>query len=50
MFDPAEFADELAAGRDDLDVGTGVLFENDRVKVREVDLAPGARGPFHASD
>lgn len=47
-FDPAEFADELAAGRHDLDVGTRVLFENDRVKVWEVDLAPGAKGPFHA--
>ena len=47
-FDPSEFADELEAGRVDLDVGTRLLHENDRVKVWEVHLSPGARGTFHA--
>jgi hypothetical protein len=47
-FDPADFADELAAAPANLDVGTALLFENDRVRVWEFRLEPGARGPFHA--
>jgi hypothetical protein len=47
-FDPAEFADELIAAPSNLKVGTQILFENDRVKVWEIRLAPGGRGPFHA--
>jgi hypothetical protein len=47
-FDPAEFADELIAAPGNLQVGTEVLFENDRVKVWQITLAPGDRGPFHA--
>ena len=47
-FDPAEFADELAAAAGNLEVGTRLLFENDRLKVWEIRLAPGERGPFHA--
>ena len=47
-FDPADYADELAAAPTNLDVGTSRLLENDRVKVWEVRLEPGARGPFHA--
>ncbi len=47
-FDPAEFSDELAAAAGNFDVGTSLWFENDRIKVWEVRLAPGERGPFHA--
>ena len=47
-FDPAEFRDELAVAVSNLEVGTRLWFQNDRIKVWEVDLAPGERGPFHA--
>jgi oxalate decarboxylase/phosphoglucose isomerase-like protein (cupin superfamily) len=47
-FDPAEFGSELAVAASNLDVGTRLLFQNDRVKVWEIRLAPGERGPFHA--
>ena len=47
-FDPAHFEGELKAARDNLDVGTGLLFENEHIKVWEVRLRPGERGPFHA--
>jgi hypothetical protein len=47
-FDPAEFRDELAVAAGNFDVGTRLWFQNDRVKVWEVRLAPGERGPFHA--
>jgi hypothetical protein len=47
-FDLATFADELAAAPENLAVGTSRLFENDRVRVWEVRLAPGERTPFHA--
>lgn len=47
-FDPDEFAAELEAAPRNLAVGTTLLFENARVKVWEVRLAPGERGPFHA--
>lgn len=47
-FDPGEFGSELAAARSNLDVGTRLRFENDRVRVWEIRLAPGERGPFHA--
>jgi oxalate decarboxylase/phosphoglucose isomerase-like protein (cupin superfamily) len=47
-FDPAEFNDELAVAASNLEVGTRLWFQNDRIKVWEVSLAPGERGPFHA--
>jgi beta-alanine degradation protein BauB len=47
-FDPAEFQDELAVAASNLEVGTWLWFQNDRIKVWEVNLAPGERGPFHA--
>jgi oxalate decarboxylase/phosphoglucose isomerase-like protein (cupin superfamily) len=47
-FDPAEFQDELAAAASNLEVGTRLWFQNDRIKVWEINLAPGERGPFHA--
>jgi hypothetical protein len=34
-FDVADYADELAAAPTNLDVGTALLYENDRVKVWE---------------
>ncbi|MDH4117158.1 MAG: hypothetical protein OEX04_03075 [Acidimicrobiia bacterium] len=47
-FDPAEYADELAAAPSNYDVGTAVLFENHKIRVWEIILEPGQRGPFHA--
>lgn len=47
-FDPADFSDELATAASNLDVGTRLRFENDRIKVWEITLAPGERCPFHA--
>jgi beta-alanine degradation protein BauB len=32
------------------DVGTRVVFENDRVRVWQVLLAPGEQGPVHSHD
>ena len=46
-FDPATFAAELDSVADNQRIGTRVLFENDRVRVWEIDLAPGERVPFH---
>jgi quercetin dioxygenase-like cupin family protein len=47
-YDVASFAEELAAAPDNPAVGTSRLFENERVRVWEVRLAPGERSPFHA--
>jgi beta-alanine degradation protein BauB len=47
-FDPAEFQDELAVAVGNLEVGTRLWFQNDRIRVWEINLAPGERGPFHA--
>ena len=47
-FDPAEYAEELAAAPTNHDVGTTVWFENQRIRVWEILLKPGERGPFHA--
>jgi hypothetical protein len=50
-FDPAEFDKELEAARaGNRELGTKVLFENGRVRVWEVRLAPGERGAFHLHD
>jgi beta-alanine degradation protein BauB len=46
-FDPADFADELAAGADNIRVGTRLLLENDHVRVWDLTLEPGERVPFH---
>ena len=46
-FDIQEFANELPTAKDNLSVGTKVLFENDRVRVWELALQPGQRAPFH---
>ena len=47
-FDLNSFAEELRAAPGNLDVGTRLCFENDVIRVREVRLKPGERGPFHA--
>ena len=47
-FDPGEFSGELEAAPANFDVGTAVWFENHRIRVWEILLEPGERGPFHA--
>lgn len=47
-YDVERYADELAEAPTNLAVGSALLYENDQVKVWEVRLAPGERGPFHA--
>jgi hypothetical protein len=49
-FDLADFADELAAAPTNRQIGTSLRFENDHVRVFEVRLGPGERGPFHVHD
>jgi mannose-6-phosphate isomerase-like protein (cupin superfamily) len=45
-----DFADELARARENRALGTSLWFENDHVRVFEVRLDPGERGPFHVHD
>jgi beta-alanine degradation protein BauB len=47
-FDPADYRGELDAAPENLAVGTRLWFENDHIRVWEVRLMPGERGPFHA--
>jgi quercetin dioxygenase-like cupin family protein len=47
-FEEADYQEELAAAPGNLDVGTKLWFENDSVRVWEVRLQPGERGPFHS--
>ena len=47
-FDKGDYATELAQAPENLDVGTHLWFENEAIRVWEVRLAPGERGPFHA--
>lgn len=47
-YDPAEYAEELEAAPHNLAVGTSILFENHRIRVWDIILKPGERGPFHA--
>ena len=47
-FDTALYAAELRAAPSNLAVGTKMWFENHRLKVWEIRLEPGERGPFHA--
>jgi beta-alanine degradation protein BauB len=49
-YDVSEFADELARAAQNHEVGTAVRFENDHVRVWEIVLPPGERGPFHIHD
>ena len=47
QYDLSQYADELARATENLNVGTKLLFENDRVRVWELALDPGVRAPFH---
>jgi hypothetical protein len=47
-FDVAAFADELDAAPGNRAVGTTLWYEDERIRVWEVRLEPGARAPFHA--
>ena len=47
-FDPADYRGELDAAPENGDVGTRLWFENQHIRVWEVRLMPGERGPFHA--
>lgn len=49
-FDPREFAAELDRAPFNRDIGTTLWFENDHVRVFELRLELGARGPFHVHD
>jgi beta-alanine degradation protein BauB len=46
-YDLSAFDDELQAAPDNGAIGTACLFANDEVRVWEVRLDPGQRGPFH---
>ncbi|HLF61549.1 MAG TPA: cupin domain-containing protein [Acidimicrobiia bacterium] len=48
VFDREQFSGELVAASSNHDLGTAIWFENDRIRVWEVRLQPGERGPFHA--
>jgi len=47
-FEVEDFENELNSAPSNLDVGTTLWFENDRIRVWEVLLQPGERGPFHS--
>lgn len=49
-YDTTAFADELARAQDNHEIGTTCQFDNDHVRVWEVRLEPGQRGPFHIHD
>jgi len=49
-FDVADFGQELAVAKDNHQVGTSLRLENERIRVFEVRLEPGERGPFHVHD
>lgn len=46
-FPPDEYGAELEAAPHNFEVGTTVWFENHRIRVWEIRLEPGERGPFH---
>ena len=45
-----DFAQELAVASANRQIGTSLWFENDHVRVFEIRLDPGQRGPFHVHD
>ena len=49
-YDRADYEAELAAAPTNHQVGTKLVFENDRVGVWEIRLQPGERGAFHIHD
>jgi hypothetical protein len=46
-FPTSDYTDELSRGATNREVGTRLLLENDRVRIWDLDLAPGERVPFH---
>ena len=46
-FDVAEREEELARAFDNFEIGSRRLFENERIRVWDIELAPGERLPFH---
>jgi hypothetical protein len=46
-YDVSEFRAEFAAAEGNDEVGTRLLLENERVRIWDLDLAPGDRVPFH---
>jgi hypothetical protein len=49
-YDLSEFEEELRLAPSNHQIGTSLRFENARVRVFEVRLEPGERGPFHIPD
>jgi hypothetical protein len=49
-FEVEHFAEELRAAATNREIGRSLWFENDHVRVFEVRLDPGERGPFHVHD
>ena len=47
-FDVGAYEAELSDAPSNFDLGTTLWFENDRIRVWEVLLQPGERGPFHS--
>ena len=47
-FDGRDYEAELSSAPSNFDVGTTLRFENERIRVWEVLLQPGERGPFHS--
>jgi oxalate decarboxylase/phosphoglucose isomerase-like protein (cupin superfamily) len=48
LFELEVYRQELEAAPSNHDLGTTMWFENERIRVWEVLLQPGERGPFHA--
>ncbi len=46
-FEPGDYQEELSEAPHNFEVGTSLWFQNDRIRVWEVRLEPGERGPFH---
>src|SRR5437762_12662023 len=46
-FDTEPFRGELATAEENHEIGTRVLFENDRIRVWDLSVDPGERLPFH---
>lgn len=46
-FEPGAYREELREAPGNFAVGTSLWFENERIRVWEVRLEPGERGPFH---
>ena len=49
-YDKADYAEELEQAPHNHDLGTSLWYANDHVRVFEVRLEPGQRGPFHIHD